>query len=713
MKKLISFFLLFVNSLCYSQTLPFEGFDGVFYNPLTLMHHEGQDFDVTQNGGSEYQEYHGFLPVLRQHPYLYYPNFEVGVVDFGSFLKHEDFHKFTYPILMPGQFAIKGDSHGTLVVSIIGASQLNNGIGTHGLVNAKINFMSLTDFDIHKHFDVFLKKNTSKIVNLSYALDFCMTFKAYKIALENGKTIGCPQLNSNSVYSPAVAQQHIENVQNIRELIQEYPNVLFVFSAGNSGVDSRFENGAIHYAIDANGNPYLSKLPNVLVVGAIDNQGILTSYSNYGESVDIVALGKAYGAYEEITTYPEVIPNENTSGAGSTLPSTPSDPTYAYTYATEHGTSFAAPIVHGAATLMKSAERNISPAELKELVTQETDQTARLRYITSPVVNGGTTVTSTVPVPVLKLQSSYTVLKNRLQVEGNQDLISLNPNWNGPQYVQYLGSDTCQYVLDIANIDQSSRNYEIQPYGDRCLFFRGNSYVIDFDLITRTATLHEFSGYGPNKFGEYMTFRNFVNNLNTANIDNDWRINYGLMQNGFGHVSCSTVDTCVTNTFTTVEECKNLFKALTGDNPAVMGAAQTTLKSQNVCVYSTDKVVVEYDANVGEVNVSKKEIQVMTTEQAVIYLQSKVNYYRQVWISNGKPNIYYLNNQGDYVQFNSKGYPINFYTSVDNKLQSLVVFYLPYLIDKNSGSRYIEKYYDTFSGKVIAYFTSRGTVYII
>jgi|GEM_PF-3076673 len=69
--------------------------------------------------------------------------------------------------------------------------------------------------------------------------------------------------------------------QGIKEAIANNPDVLFVVGAGNRGI-----------SIDGN-DSYLSiyDLDNVITVGASNSKNGLTSFSNYGESVDLVAPG--------------------------------------------------------------------------------------------------------------------------------------------------------------------------------------------------------------------------------------------------------------------------------------------------------------------------------------------------------------------------------------------------------------------------------------
>ncbi len=65
------------------------------------------------------------------------------------------------------------------------------------------------------------------------------------------------------------------------EAIKNAPGILFVASAGNEDNDPRFQD----YIPGAMG------LPNILVVGAVDQAGDETSFTSFGSSVDVYANG--------------------------------------------------------------------------------------------------------------------------------------------------------------------------------------------------------------------------------------------------------------------------------------------------------------------------------------------------------------------------------------------------------------------------------------
>jgi subtilisin family serine protease len=125
----------------------------------------------------------------------------------------------------------------------------------------------------------------------------------------------------------------------------EAAGILFVTSAGNGGLDGVGDNIDVHPV-----SPGSSTVANVLTVGANDNRGRLTTFTNYGPtSVDLMAPGK-----DVVVTVPEDY-----------------DPNFAedlwYYF---DGTSFSAPYTAGVAALVLSENPSLSPTELRAQVIQ-------------------------------------------------------------------------------------------------------------------------------------------------------------------------------------------------------------------------------------------------------------------------------------------------------------------------------------------------------
>lgn len=133
-------------------------------------------------------------------------------------------------------------------------------------------------------------------------------------AFEMGVDIINCSWGSNSYYDPV---EH-----NIIKTLYEN-NVLVVVAAGNSGTDlTEFQ--------------YPADYPEVLTVGAIDEDGERAYFTNYGPNVDVYAPGVDIYSTDDLNTYKE-----------------------------KDGTSMATPIVSGMAALLKSAMPDLTAEELQ------------------------------------------------------------------------------------------------------------------------------------------------------------------------------------------------------------------------------------------------------------------------------------------------------------------------------------------------------------
>ncbi|MGE4050188.1 MAG: CARDB domain-containing protein [Piscinibacter sp.] len=189
-------------------------------------------------------------------------------------------------------------------------------------------------------------------------------------------------------------------------LARANPDVLLVFAGGNGinypagmfgryGVDAKFENGAIHYVDRVN----VSKLPNVMIVAAMTQDGLLARYSAYGDTVDIAAP----------TAYQSLVHYADDSQSGLT-PTPPSSATYGGNTQSSvtvpgrdvttpfGGTSAAAPLVTGVASLVYSINPSFTAAEVKEILISSADKFVEARHVTGEPGESGERIAK---VPIL------------------------------------------------------------------------------------------------------------------------------------------------------------------------------------------------------------------------------------------------------------------------------------------------------------------------
>lgn len=257
----------------------------------------------------------------------------VAVIDTGTDPNHEDLQG---NIALPGYHAgnrnnnqyvdPSEDDHGTHVSGTITAVK-DNGKGIVGIApEAKIIPVNIltgtqaTTADIVWAIEQ-LKTRGVKITNNSYGANYVAN------SFETGDDIA---------FKDAIADS----------------GMLFVVAAGNEGIDNdnnQLQNSDVDYCQGSNGDqcgpawPASFQLPNLITVAATDSDENLATFSNYGSSrVHVGAPGV---------------------NIWSTLPGN--------MYGSYSGTSMAAPHVAGVAALMLSANPDLTPAQMKEIL-QET-----------------------------------------------------------------------------------------------------------------------------------------------------------------------------------------------------------------------------------------------------------------------------------------------------------------------------------------------------
>lgn len=293
-----------------------------------------------------------------------FSNIRIGVVDGGFETNHEDLN---LTVINPNENITNNKSrdHGTHVAGIIGATA-NNGIGITGIVWNKDLYCAdvplLTDDKDEQHTSILstydgieqLLKLDCKVINVSLGTTLADDPKAI---LEEGKT---------AVYYMCKWKNELNK-----------DDFLIIQSADNNGIDSR-RAGSFASITDESIDAYFKEYPgdaqkysksdiyqHFMIVGAIEQDGkdyklcdkdnimgFLSGFdSNYGDGISIVAPGMDIYSCSEMGGL-----NGN--------------------YVSLFGTSMAAPIVSGVASLVWSINPGFSADEVKEIVCTSTNKNA-------------------------------------------------------------------------------------------------------------------------------------------------------------------------------------------------------------------------------------------------------------------------------------------------------------------------------------------------
>jgi hypothetical protein len=189
----------------------------------------------------------------------------------------------------------------------------------------------------------YIAKKNIEVVNASYGITFRSILQKFREKHQEitGKSISEEKLQQ-------LAESYFEELYRRGEkTVSRYPKMLFVFSAGNSGLDNdRYH----HY-------PSRIKAPNTLAVAAM-NGDFLASFSNYGErTVDIGAPGVGIES-----VVPKVYSKD---GADRTSPAS--------------GTSMAAPYISNVAAQVLNINSALTPMEVKRIILETGEEKLHLK----------------------------------------------------------------------------------------------------------------------------------------------------------------------------------------------------------------------------------------------------------------------------------------------------------------------------------------------
>ena len=262
-------------------------------------------------------------------------------------------------------------SHGTHVAGIIGAKG-NNKIGISGVAwDAQL--MGIRDGASLADAFHYAIKNKADVINMSLGRSF---------------KINPDRLMEYLDRSGFLLSNLPDDVNNYKLMYEEYFDVFkeaynsklsVIVSAGNTaGFDGEVNDwrdlGNIDLTYRGMSGFYNRFFDNIIVVGAQNALGIQTPYSSYGLSVDISApggdqnLSPEYGILSTVAYHDK----DNKGVLGN-------DEIGYYEY--YQGTSMSAPVVSGAAALIRAVSPLFTASDVKQILLQSADEDPRLRGI--------------------------------------------------------------------------------------------------------------------------------------------------------------------------------------------------------------------------------------------------------------------------------------------------------------------------------------------
>jgi hypothetical protein len=248
------------------------------------------------------------------------------------------------PVKKNNQIVNAGFTHGTKVAHVIGADAENSGmVGVAGVLEENLNINVKNVFDANPYYTATqadaedLTQFTDPANGVAYTDKTLVYLK--KMVDDGATVINC----SFNFKPPSDNYEHIVKAYEkfFKKMQETKPNVIFVASAGNSGNADKSQ-GALNGKNDC---PAGIKLPNVITVGAVNNDGSRADFSSF-----------ATGDAEVTLSAPGVQMVVGTDENGQPIKA--------------NGTSFSAPQVTSAIALIQSINPDLNAEQVKELLVK-------------------------------------------------------------------------------------------------------------------------------------------------------------------------------------------------------------------------------------------------------------------------------------------------------------------------------------------------------
>ena len=307
--------------------------------------------------------------------------------------------------------------HSNGVVNIIGANSQNGGAtGIASILGKNLSINVINTLDSPGDFAKETAKDEKDATQFTSQNGKTYTVKSLvdlQKQVESGsKVINCsfnfkPPSPDNAEYAKAMKKF-------LEKMNKDHPDVIFIASAGNDGA-----------GVDGSNDFFGQKIPNLVTVGATDENGVSSNYSNYSTGdgeVTISACGK----------------NQLDIGWNA------------------QGTSFSAPQVSGVAALMKSINPDLTAAEIKKILTETASRTINGNNISSEYGAGMLKADDA----VLRVINDMRKKKNLPELK-KEDLLNL-----GDIILKSTGGpEEFKVTAEVKNVSEGGTTLEIEASG--------------------------------------------------------------------------------------------------------------------------------------------------------------------------------------------------------------------------------------------------------
>ncbi|WP_322406978.1 S8 family serine peptidase [Idiomarina sp. PL1-037] len=297
----------------------------------------------------------------------------VGVLDAGYFRNHEELAS-----RYAASYTNVTASHGTGVAATI-FGESDNDIGVTGINHKSRGVLALAG--VNEYISTAEYQSGSddvrvRVVNNSWG------------PMGNGPST----IESGIIYS-----------RPFREIAEQYSDILHVWASGNNGTYASTQNGALHL----NDEGAEQRLENVMVVAAFGIDGNLLPYSDFGSTVDIAAPSEFKGA--------SLVANDGSSqyysGNGSV---------YGYCFSGGfNGTSAAAPVVTGTASLIFSLNPALTAKQVKQIMVDSATDYVTHRHIDSSNCASANAETEALerPIPIVNPKAALELAQSMMSAD--------------------------------------------------------------------------------------------------------------------------------------------------------------------------------------------------------------------------------------------------------------------------------------------------------